>query len=161
MDANELGWLCDVRTWWRDVAGESPPLSIVDTAMHGLFEVGPFSGVTISTDQAAGISLFAGISPAQYLRLCGALGLTQWRTLELNETLVAEDFAHTDPRECLFVQRPHKSDYALALEQPSICSGCFEFYHCLGADAEIVALAEMLKSLQNARPGSRLGPVLR
>ena len=119
---------------------------------------GPVLRCDDCTEQAAGIAVRGYFRRS--IAFVRRAGLTQWRTL-MNETLVVEDFAHTDPRECLFVQRPCKSDYALALERPSICPGCFEFYHCLGADAEIVALAEMLKSLQNARPGSRLAPALR
>ena len=146
---------------YYQVAGEGPPLSIVDTAMRGLFETNPFSGVTISTDQAAGISMFAGIAPVRYLRLCAMLGLTQWRTLDRNELLFADDFAHTEPRDCLFVPQPSKAEYALALERPNVCFGCFEFYRCLGADAEVIALAEILASLRNATADSPPAPVLR
>lgn len=121
----------------------------------------PFSGVTISTDQAEGIALFASITPVQYLRVCAALGLVQWRALEQNDILFAEDLTHSVPSDCLFVQRTRKCDYALAFEQPCICYGCFEFYHCLGAEREIVAVAQLLHSLRITTPGNPRAQVLR
>ncbi|NUM55596.1 MAG: hypothetical protein HUU46_18275 [Candidatus Hydrogenedentes bacterium] len=147
-------WEYEVQSWWNNLAVDPPPLRITHAAMRGLFSVSPFSGVTVSTDQAEGISLFAGISPVKFLCVCAALGLTQWRALDLNAMLVAEDLAHVEPGECLFAPRSHRSDYALAFEDPFLCAGCFDFYHCLGADREIVAAAELLRSLRKPTLGN-------
>ena len=161
METNTMSMETSLHTWWREIAGADAALAIVGTPMRGLFEVSPASGVTISTDQADGIALFAGISTEQYLKGCAIAGLTQWRALDLNPMLVVEDFAHTEPRDCIFVQRPSKAEYALAFESPSICFGCFEFYHCLGADREIAAARSFVRSLQRVMPGSHPVPVLR
>lgn len=161
MNSIEFEWNRNLQTWWGQLAHDVPPLCLAGLAIPHLFEVNPHSGVTISTDQAAGISFFAGIPTIQYFRLCALLGLTQWRALNRNAMLVAEDLAHVEPEGCLFVQQPCKSDYALVLERPAICIGCFDFYHCLGADTEVVALAEMIRELQGTTAGSPLLPVLR
>jgi len=102
----------------------------------------------VSTDQAKGIALFAGIAIENYVRVCAVLGLTQWRALELNPMLVVEDFVHTEPGDCLFVRRAYKPDYAIALERPVICPGCIEFYRCLGAEREIGAALDLFRSLR-------------
>lgn len=151
----------ELRTWWSGATINPPPLTVSSRAINGLCLVNPFSGVTVSTDQADGIAHFAGISVAQYLRVCAALGLVQWRALEQNDTLIAEDFLHAVPSDCLFVTRGRKCDYALAFERPYICFGCFEFYHCLGADREIVSAAQLLQSLRIATPGNPRAQVLR
>jgi hypothetical protein len=154
-------WDDELGAWWCRATTGPPPLTIVSRAIKGLFLVNPFSGVTVSTDQAEGIALFAGISPVQYLRACAALGLVQWRALEQNDMLVAEDFAHSEPSNCLFVPRARKCDYALAFEWPCICHGCFEFYHCLGAEREIVSAAQLLHSLRVTTPDNPGVRVLR
>lgn len=161
MSAVPQSWDNEWRTWWRGATIGPPPLMIVPRAIDGLSLVNPFSGVTISTDQADGIALFASITPVQYLRVCAALGLVQWRALEQNDMLVVEDFAHSVPSDCLFVPRARKCDYALAFEQPRICHGCFEFYHCLGAEREVVFLTQLLHSLRISTPGSPHAQVLR
>ncbi len=154
-------WDDELLAWWNSATKNPPPLTIVTRAISGLFLVNPFSGVTISADQAEGIAHFAGISVLQYLRVCAALGLVQWRALEQNDMLVREDLLHSVPNDCLFVPRARKPDYALALEQPSICIGCFEFYHCLGAEREIVFLTRLLHCVRISTPGSPHAQVLR
>lgn len=154
-------WDGELLAWWKNATNKPPPLTIISCAIGGLFMVNPFSGVTISTDQAEGIAHFAGISVLQYLRVCAALGLVQWRALEQNDLLVAEDFIHSMPSDCLFVARARKPDYAFAFERPCICHGCFEFYHCLGADREIVFVTQVLQLLRITTPGSPRAQVLR
>ena len=154
-------WNDELQAWWPGATNNPPPLIIVSRAIDGLFIANPFSGVTISTDQAEGIALFASIPPVQYLRVCAALGLVQWRALEQNDILVAEDFAHSAPSDCLFVGRARKCEYALAFEQPCICYGCFEFYHCLGAEREIVFAAQLLHSLRISTLGNPRAQALR
>lgn len=162
MIESPAAWERRLQHWWDHVTGGPPPLSIVDTRIPGLFTVNPFSGVRISTDQAEGIAYFANISVTQFLRICAALGLTQWRALDRNPVLVVEDFAHVEPGECLFARRARRSEYALAFDLPCVCTGCFEFYHCLGADREIGAVAELLRPLHKTTARCPVpAPVLR
>lgn len=148
-------WERELLAWWRGIAGEGPALRLTHARIRGLFVLSPFGGLTVSTDQADGIAHFAGIAPHRYLQVCAALGLTQWRTLDLNPMLVAEDLVHTEPGDCLFARRAFKSDYALAFERPSVCFGCIEFYHCLGADREVATAVELVRTLHAPAAGVR------
>lgn len=161
MSAIQRSWDNELLTWWNSATKNPPPLTITSCSIGGLFLVNPFSGVSVSTDQAEGIAHFAGVSVPQYLRVCAALGLVQWRALEQNDLLVADDFLHAAPSGCLFVPRVRKPDYALAFEQPCICHGCFEFYRCLGAEREIVVVTQLLQSLRIPKPDNPRAQVLR
>jgi hypothetical protein len=134
-----------------DVA--SPPFRLTVTSDSGprLFSVDRERGVFVSTHQSEGICRYAGIERSAYFRLCALLGRVQWRALELNPLLVEEDFSHQVPSRCLFAPQQYKEDYALVLEDPQVCHGCMEFYHCLAAEAEILALQTMLSEIRAAR----------
>lgn len=116
------------------------PLYITDAPSTSLFFARYEKGVAISTWQSEGICLYAGIEVDAYLVLCGLLGLTQWRALDLNPLLRIDDFIHEADINCLFTRRKLKQDYALLLEDPTLCRGCHDFYRCLGTDPELLAI---------------------
>ena len=125
-------------------------LDITPQCMPAPYKVCPLRGVTLSTWQSEGISRYAGISQNAYMVLCGLLGISQWSVLNTNPLLRPYDFGHPPDSNCLFVQPHGIENFALLLEDPQICRGCVDFYHCLGADAEIVALLDALARLRRA-----------
>ena len=133
-------------------------LYITDAPSKALFFTRLDRGVAVSLWQSQGISLYTGIDVDSYLLLCSILGLTQWRALSLNPLLREEDFIHEWPSECIFAKPESKAEFALLLENPVLCQGCTDFYHCLGVDLELQALCKMLDHVcaQTARgPFSR------
>ena len=103
---------------------------------------------------------YAGISQSAYLILCGLLGISQWSVLNLNPLLRPEDLMHPQASNCLFVRPDGIQNFALLLEEPRVCRGCVDFYHCLGADSEVIALLDILAVLDRASDDSNraLGP---
>ena len=102
-------------------------------------------GVFIFTHQSEEISRYAGIDRDVYLLICCVLGLIQWRVLQLNPLMVSEDFVVCEePPLCLYAARSSLRDYALAFERPFVCTSCLEFFRCLGAEPETLALQEVL-----------------
>jgi hypothetical protein len=100
--------------------------------------------VVLSTHQSAGIALYLGISRAAYLLMTSMIALTQWRVLTLNPLLRAEDFTHREPPTCAFAAQPSIPCHVLALEKRYICPACREFFCCLGAESEILALQQVM-----------------
>ena len=123
-------------------------LDITRQCMSAPYKVCPLRGVTLSMWQSEGISRYAGISQNAYMVLCGLLGLSQWSVLNANPLLRPYDFGHPPDSNCLFVQPHGIENFALLLEDPQICRGCVDFYHCLGADLEVVALLDALARLR-------------
>lgn len=122
------------------------PLRIADTPAERPFWASRTDGVSISTRESEGICGYAEISRESYLAVCAILGLVQWRALMLNELLIEEDFiAHEESPRCLFAARGTIQEYALAFEYPGLCDSCLDFYRCLGAEPEILALQEVLR----------------
>lgn len=74
--------------------------------------------------------------------------------LALNPLLIPEDMHHAEPQSCLYA-RCQRHERELALESPSVCDGCIAFYHCLGADHEIIEIRAMLGSLHARGPRPR------
>ena len=123
----------------------------------GLCNTTPFlasnvHGVFIFTYQSEEICRYVGIERDVYLLICCLLGLAQWRVLQLNPLMVWEDFivCETPPR-CLYAARTTMEEYALAFERPFICAPCLEFFRCLGAEPETLALQEVLGRLSLPR----------
>ncbi len=130
------------------------PLYITDAPSHRLFLARHDRGVAVSTWQSEGLCLYARIEVDAYLVLCGLLGLIQWRALDLNPLLRIDDFIHEADVNCLFTTRKVKQDYALLLEDPTLCRGCHDFYRCLGTDPELLAIQHTIDAM-------RTGPAYR
>ncbi len=126
-------------------------LNITRQCMSTPYKVCPRRGITLSMWLSEGISRYAGISQNAYIVLCGLLGMSQWSVLNSNPLLRPYDFIHPPASDCLFVRPRGIEDFALLLEDPQICGGCVDFYHCLGADAEIIALLDALAGLRRAQ----------
>ena len=124
---------------------KQPHFHFTEERITGLFRVDRDHGVFISTWQSRGIALYAGFSLDTYFLICALLGAAQWRVLESNPLLVSEDLIHSGDSRCLFTAQSCKQDYALLLEKPYVCRGCFEFFRCLGADSEMLALKRVLE----------------
>jgi hypothetical protein len=127
--------------------GACVPIEITSQVDRVLISAERGRGVLLSTFQIEGLCRYAGLNAGSYLLLCTLLGATQWRALLLNPMLVAEDFRHGPPCNCLFAEQHNKQEFALLLESPQICSGCVDFYRCLGAEREIEMLLNYLDTL--------------
>ncbi len=121
-------------------------LYLTNEITNNPFLVDRTRGVKVATTQSEGISHYLGISREAYLLLCSMLGLTQWRVLALNPLLRPEDFVHVEPATCAFTQQPYIQHYALTLEHRYICPACRDFFRCLGAELEILALQTLLRT---------------
>lgn len=127
-------------------------LYITDRPSHALFLVVKDRGVVVSTWRSVGICHYAHVDPDCYLITCALLGLIQWRALALNPLLRIDDFMHETPSTCLFTPVEVKQEAALLLDDPIICPGCRDFYHCLGVDSELFALYRTLEYIESKRP---------
>ena len=134
---------------------DSVVLYMTDAPTETLFHARVATGVAVSTWQSAGICSYAGLSVNSFVLLCTLLGLTEWRALVLNPLLRPEDMIHEISSRCLYTRLETKQDYALLFEDPRICRGCNDFYHCLGADEELVALQTSLRHVRRAMAEQR------
>lgn len=94
----------------------------------------------VTTWQMDGFCVYASIGKLDYLAACCLFALTQLRTLSLNPLIEAEDMLFDCDPGCLFSAKKRFEDYARVFEQGSLCSGCKNFYHYLGADRELLSL---------------------
>jgi hypothetical protein len=101
------------------------------------------------------LCLYAGIGVDTYYLLGAALGLAQWRALAFNPLLIEEDLRHEMPSRCVLAAQHEKCDYALVLEDAFVCSGCIEFYRCLGAEREIRVVKGLLRAIRKEQ-GARV-----
>jgi hypothetical protein len=113
--------------------------------------VDPERGVTVSTWDVDGACRYAGIDEQTYLLICSLIGISHWRVLDVNPLLRPEDLRHPPGVHCLYMDARHVADFALLLDEPRVCAGCADFYHCLGADTELLALREVLNELSADR----------
>ncbi len=121
---------------------------LYDGLFSNPFTVGP-RGVYVTTWQSDGISRYLGISKVEYLLLQTVLGLMQWRVLALNPLIHMNDFVHLEDCHCLFAPRENFADYALLADDPCICGGCRDFYHCLGADSEFLSALCVIQDIRD------------
>lgn len=135
-------------TFCDETAAGVAPIHITDNADGVLASVDRGRGIRISTYQREGICTYAGLENGTFLLLCALLGTTQWRTLSLNPLLIAEDFEHGPPCNCLFSRRQCKEDFAIALENPEVCGSCLAFYRCLGAERDVDTLTGFIRSFR-------------
>lgn len=106
--------------------------------------VEPERGVEVSTWDVDGVCAYAGIDRSAYLLICSLVGMAHWRVLKQNPLLRIEDLRHPAGVHCVYTEARHVSDFATLLENPVVCTGCKNFYHCLGAEAELFALFDVL-----------------
>lgn len=132
-------------------------LRIVREQLPSPYTVHAEHGVTVSTWQSDGICRYAGISQDQYIVLSSLLGILQWRTLESNPLLIMEDLIHPASSNCLFMMPGKIHEFVLLLEDPRVCGGCIDFYHCLGVDRELVAVMDTLKTMRES-PNNACSP---
>ena len=128
-----------------------PCVLLTDEEIVAPFVVSRKGPILISTWQAKPIARYAGIDTTEYWVICAMMGLVQWRTLALNSLLIPEDFIHEPTIECLYGAHDQKSEFGLLLERGGLCRGCRDFYHCLGADRELLALVETADALLHRR----------
>lgn len=144
----------DVQTWFRfsrEPTSRAVPLTLCARPSDMPFSVSRDNGVAVCTYHSEDIAQYAEMGRDLYLLICAMLGLVQWRALSLNELLLWEDFfVHEEPPGCLYARRGALHEYALAFERPYVCAACLEFFRCLGAESETVALLEVLDSLAHA-----------
>lgn len=133
-----------------EMASDVAPIQITDEMNSALVCVDRACGICISTYQREGICMYTGLDNGSYLMLCALLGVTQWRTLEMNPLLVAEDFHHGPACRCLFSHQICKEDFALVLEDPEVCTSCLAFYRCLGVEREVDTLTDFLNSFRTS-----------
>lgn len=97
----------------------------------------------VTTWQSSGICFFADLSKVDYYAMCCALAQTQLKTLSMNPLIEPEDL-HCQSERCLFGDPGSIEQYAFVFEERRVCQGCMDFYHCLGADTEILLTRELL-----------------
>lgn len=140
----------------RDVARSSdpPPVRLHFTAnrLPEPIVVDTKWGVGISLWDIDGVCRYAGIDQSDYLLICALVGVSHWRVLQSNPILKPEDLRHPDGVHCVYTDARQASDFALLLESPTVCQGCVDFYHCLGADAELIAMREVLGEIAPRAP---------
>ncbi len=107
-------------------------------------------GVAVSTWDIEGVCRYTGIDQNTYLLLCSLVGIGHWRVLDQNPLLRIEDLRHPAGVHCVYTEARQVHDFALLLDNPAICRGCADFYHCLGAEGELLALREVIAKI-NAR----------
>lgn len=128
---------------------ETGPINLffTDTALPAPYLVQAPWRITLSNWGAEGIERFTGISQEHYFAICSLMALAQWRALMHNPLLNLEDFEHPEGIHCLYNVPAAIQEFALRFEKPTICNGCYSFYHCLGADTEMIALRDILGTI--------------
>lgn len=111
------------------------------------FVVDPDKGVAVSTWDIEGTCRYAGIDEQTYLLICSLVGIAHWRVLKSNPLLQPDDLRHPAGVHCVYADPRQVSDYALLLDSPTVCKGCTDFYRCLGADTELLALREVVDEI--------------
>jgi hypothetical protein len=104
----------------------------------------------VSTWDIDGVCAYAGIDENTYVLLCSLVGIGHWRVLQENPLLRIEDLRHPRGVHCIYTETRQVQDFALLLDEPAICRGCTGFYHCLGAESELLALRQVIGEI-NAR----------
>lgn len=121
-----------------------PRLHLTPERLPEPFRVSPDRGVVVSTWDSDGVCAYTGIRVDRYVLISSLLALSQWRVLQRNPLLRIEDLIHPAGVRCVFGEQKSVQDFALLLDPPVICPGCVDFYHCLGADTELIALREVI-----------------
>lgn len=141
------------------VRGRTPRLLLTERRLPEPFRVYPDRGVVVSTWESAEVCQYTGIAIDSYLLIAGLLALSQWRVLWRNRLLQLDDLHHPKGVRCVFAGPHSVQEFALLLDPPVICPGCVDFYHCLGADSELVALRNVIADVSKSAPADRLIPV--
>jgi hypothetical protein len=139
--------------------GPAPRLLLTARRLPEPFRVYPDRGVVVSTWDSAGVCRYTGLTIDNYLLIAGLLALSQWRVLWRNRLLQLDDLHHPKGVRCVFAGPHSVQEFALLLDPPAICPGCVNFYHCLGADSELIALRNVLAEVTPSAPAKRFIPV--
>ncbi len=131
----------------RHSGADAACLHLTSRRLPGPFVVNPQRGVVVSTWESGGVCGYTGIGLDDYLLIASLLALTQWRVLRGNPLLRIEDLRHPPEVHCLFAGPHSVQDFALLLDPPIACGGCADFYHCLGADSELIALRQVIANV--------------
>ncbi len=130
---------------------DSPRLHLTARRLPEPFRIYPDRGVVVSTWDSDAICAYTGLQLDQYVLISSLLALSKWRVLRRNPLLRAEDLYHPADVRCVFAEPPSVQDFALLLDPPVVCRGCVDFYHCLGADSELIALREVIAEAISGR----------
>lgn len=144
---------CRIASWVRPQkhrGARSPhqqfPFSIVtitDEQQERPFVLQSRRRARITTWQSSGVCFFSRLTRSDYYTLCCLLSLTQLKALTMNTLLDPDDLV-CESESCSFARRESLQEYALLFEGRSVCAGCLDFYHCLGADIEVLGAQGML-----------------
>jgi len=124
--------------------GNEARLLLTERCLPEPFRVYPDRGVVVSTWESAGVCRYTGLAVDNYLLIASLLALSQWRVLWRNRLLQLDDLHHPKGVRCVFAGPHSVQEFALLLDPPEICRGCVDFYHCLGADSELIALRNVI-----------------
>ena len=119
---------------------ESAYLCLVDEEIHAPYRVLTPEHIILSTAKADSIGAYVDLSLNEYMKLCLALALVQRQALCMNPMLKSEDMIHSAHEPCLFNRNLGIQNFAIHLEHMMVCTGCRDFYHCLGCDREMANL---------------------
>lgn len=117
---------------------------LTDRRLPEPFRVYPEHGVIVSTWDSERVCKYTGIPLDQYLLITSLLALSKWRVLKQNCLLRPDDLRHPQGVRCVFADPGSVQEFALLLDPPAICPGCVDFYHCLGADSELIVLRQVI-----------------
>ncbi len=136
---------CDRQIHCRTAYAQFPYsiLTVTDECQNRPFVLLSRRRASITTWQSSGICFFADLSKIDYYAMCCLLALTQLKSLSMNPLLEPEDL-QCESNRCLFGDPGIIEEYAFVFEDRCVCRGCFDFYHCLGADTEILFTRELL-----------------
>jgi hypothetical protein len=119
-------------------------LHLTNRCLPEPYRVYPEQGVVVSTWESSSICRYTGIAVDNYLLIASLLALSQWHVLRRNPLIRIEDLNHPANVRCVFARHHSVQEFALLLDPPIICPGCVDFYHCLGADCELIALRRVI-----------------
>lgn len=139
--------------------GCAPRFLLTERRLPEPFRVYPDRGVVVSTWDSAKVCQYTGIAIDNYLLIASLLALSQWRVLSRNRLLQLDDLHHPNGVRCVFAGPHSVQEFALLLDPPVICRGCVGFYHCLGADPELIALRNVIAEVTKSPQTDPLIPV--
>lgn len=126
-------------------------LHLTSRPLPGAYVVSSPRGVAVSTCDAERLCRCAGIARLDYLLAASVLGMAQARVLRENPLLRLEDLRHPPSAHCVFARARTPLEFAARLDPAVMCPGCAEFYTCLGAESELIALHEIIAELNASR----------
>lgn len=141
---------------WSRSRSEPVRLLLTDRRLPEPFRVYPDRGVVVSTWDSDSVCKYTGMTLDHYFLIASLLALSKWRVLKQNRLLRPDDLQHPQDVRCVFADTGSVQEFALLLDPPAICPGCVDFYHCLGADTELIALRQAITESARAVTTARL-----